>query len=235
MNMTLAGRCRMRVNGREFMVESGVLLLVQAAAQVDWEVLGGDIWHPLWTVFHPRPHWHEWLETAEFCEGAAQVTLGGALWNRVRREMLRLERIYTRGGPHRDLWSKLALERVLITLHTGHALRSRAPDPRVQAAVEWIHGHFAEPLSADGLAQVAHMSRSQLFLLFQRHIGIPPMQYLEQVRLSRAAEMLGFTTLAVQAIAAACGFPDADHFAHRFKRFSGQTPRDYRAQHTAGS
>ena len=66
--------------------------------------------------------------------------------------------------------------------------------------------------------------------LFQRSCGVTPLGYLTELRLNRAAQLLGCSDrsgLSVIDIARACGYRDALYFSRMFKRKFGVSPIHY--------
>jgi AraC-like DNA-binding protein len=105
---------------------------------------------------------------------------------------------------------------------------------RVTAVIAHLRDHFAEPLAASDLAEVAGVSQSRLNVLFQQMTGYAPVEYLRRVRVEEARRLLGDIDLSVKEIAARTGFEDAYHFSKVFRRIDGLSPTDYRAALLAG-
>jgi AraC-like DNA-binding protein len=97
----------------------------------------------------------------------------------------------------------------------------------------WSDGHL-RPLSLDGLARAAGVSRAHLARLFREHLDATPVEALRIMRLDRAAGLLARTNLEVQAIAEQCGFVNAFHFSRVFSRQYGRSPREFRKQIAQG-
>nr|WP_283244887.1 helix-turn-helix transcriptional regulator [Gehongia tenuis] len=63
--------------------------------------------------------------------------------------------------------------------------------------------------------------------LFTREFGVTPQQYLIQLRMERARQILKQPGLSVTEAALSCGFYDARYFSRLFRRETGQTPSEY--------
>ncbi|MFW5828881.1 MAG: helix-turn-helix transcriptional regulator [Planctomycetota bacterium] len=63
---------------------------------------------------------------------------------------------------------------------------------------------------------------------FRRHLGSTLHDEIKRVRIQRSCQMLARSELPLQAIAEACGYSQANHFAHAFRQVVGQTPSRYR-------
>lgn len=66
---------------------------------------------------------------------------------------------------------------------------------------------------------------------FRREIGISPIEYLSNVRLEHAMQLLTTTNLSINEIAVLSGFSNGNYFAKVFKRKLGFTPSDYKRNH----
>lgn len=78
------------------------------------------------------------------------------------------------------------------------------------------------------LAAACNMSEVYFRKLFTKHFGIPPKQYLIEMRLQRAKQMLAEGAWSVSAISEKCGFSNPYHFCRLFKQKTGTTPSEYR-------
>jgi AraC-like DNA-binding protein len=100
---------------------------------------------------------------------------------------------------------------------------------RVMPAVRHAQEHFAEDLTRERLADLAHLSPSRFHDVFRRAMGVAPMEYVMALRLQRARELLIGTDLPVYEIAGRCGFNSSHYFSRAFRRHAGVPPGAYRA------
>lgn len=106
---------------------------------------------------------------------------------------------------------------------------------RVRRAEAYIREHYSdESLSLNTMRDVFSISVSYFSAIFKAGTGTTFVEYLTQVRLGRAKELLALTEKRAGEIAAEVGFADPHYFSVTFKRVTGLTPRDYRAQSRAG-
>lgn len=99
----------------------------------------------------------------------------------------------------------------------------------VEKAVQYIQNHFTDDILINDIAHVAGVSSSHLHLLFKHHMQTSPIQFLLQLRLSRAQELLSGTSLPVKQICYQSGFSDLKNFCTYFKRQNNLTPTQYRS------
>lgn len=85
-----------------------------------------------------------------------------------------------------------------------------------------------DKLTLDGIADYVGLNREYLSRLFSKETGIGLFQYINEVRMKRAGEMIRSNKQAyVKEVAAAVGFDDPYFFSRKFKEFYGKTPSEY--------
>lgn len=102
-------------------------------------------------------------------------------------------------------------------------------DPGLARVLTSILEHPENPHSLETLADTATMSRSVFAQKFQRSFHRTPMDYVRDVRLRRAAQLLHREDLSVEEIAAKVGFSSRSHFSRIFTEQFGSSPVKYRA------
>ncbi|KRE86576.1 AraC family transcriptional regulator [Paenibacillus sp. Soil766] len=90
---------------------------------------------------------------------------------------------------------------------------------------------LGEEASVAGIAKELNMSRSQCSKLFSKVYGLSPRQYVSQLKLKQAKELLVTTHLSMNHIADKLGFQSASHFSRQFRRWTGQSPSEFRPKH----
>lgn len=101
-------------------------------------------------------------------------------------------------------------------------------DVQVLAVQEWLEVHYGEPISAEGVARLVHMSPRNLRRRFIDATGKTLVEYLTEVRLARARELLLSTNEPVSQVGYRVGYEDASTFTALFKERHGLTPSAYR-------
>ncbi|HZM05841.1 MAG TPA: AraC family transcriptional regulator [Candidatus Saccharimonadales bacterium] len=98
----------------------------------------------------------------------------------------------------------------------------------VQKAITAIHLSLNSRIDLTGLARQSGISYSWFRRIFAQHTGSSPRQYILEMRLIRAKNLLAQTRLPVNQIAAQTGFADAYYFSRLFRRNAGVTPSRWR-------
>jgi AraC-like DNA-binding protein len=128
-----------------------------------------------------------------------------------------------------DVLLAQALRAWLIEAEPG-ALVGLGPvhDQPIAKALAALSSRPSESWSLDRLAKHVGLSRTALAVGFRDRVGMPPMRYLTQVRLSKAAGYLATGHLSIQEIAGLTGYQNDATLSKAFKREFGRAPGAYR-------
>ncbi|RXZ82483.1 helix-turn-helix domain-containing protein [Paenibacillaceae bacterium] len=105
--------------------------------------------------------------------------------------------------------------------------RPEGPADAVKQAIAYVHKHYAQPLTVEQLAGMVGVGRWQFSELFRRLAGEKPLDYINQLRLKRAKELLLLTDDPLRDVAQSVGFKDECYFNRRFTRMYGCSPKAY--------
>jgi AraC-like DNA-binding protein len=106
---------------------------------------------------------------------------------------------------------------------------------RVQKIHEYVFNHFKDDIDHGELARLVGLSRSALSHFFRRTTGRTLTDFINEVRIGHACQLLINTTLNVSEIAFTCGFESLSHFNNIFRRSKTLNPTQFRAQRAPGS
>jgi transcriptional regulator GlxA family with amidase domain len=106
-------------------------------------------------------------------------------------------------------------------------------DPQIGQALALIHHQPEERWTVEALARRVGLSRSALSAKFTRLVGRPPLRYLTDVRLTKAAALLRTQPATLNAIALSVGYDSEVAFSKAFKRRFGAAPGAYRRWRSA--
>ena len=101
----------------------------------------------------------------------------------------------------------------------------------IEGALLFMRCHYMETITLDDLVRETYMTKYHFCHRFKQITGMSPYQFLVRVRIENARKLLMNCDDTLYAIAEQCGFGDAGSFIRHFKRITGQTPGELRAQH----
>jgi AraC family transcriptional regulator len=97
----------------------------------------------------------------------------------------------------------------------------------LRQVLAYIRSHLSEDLSLIDLAQVSGMSPYYFLRLFKQSMHVTPRQYIIQMRIDLAKELLRSRELSIADISLRCGFTSQSHFTNVFRQLVGITPKAY--------
>lgn len=108
------------------------------------------------------------------------------------------------------------------------ALQRHFADPLIQEAADWIAQRCTTPISTQELAAALHVSYRTLHRRFSAAAGMPPLTYLQALRVEHAKELLEDSRLSLEQIVEHIGYCDVSAFRRLFSRTAGLSPAQYR-------
>ena len=95
---------------------------------------------------------------------------------------------------------------------------------------EYINRNYSANLSVELLASIVYLTPDYLSRLFKKSTGRSISQYIRQVRMERASELLLTTNRKVIDIGAEVGYPNYSYFCQSFREYYGKSPEKYRQE-----
>ena len=98
----------------------------------------------------------------------------------------------------------------------------------IRPAIEYMNDNFSEAVTVEQLAEITNMSKSYFMRRFKETAGVGAIEYLSQLRIKKACEILLGTDKTVAETAFECGFRNLSNFNRQFRRLAGCAPKEYR-------
>lgn len=119
---------------------------------------------------------------------------------------------------------------LVVLLSRAYQIEDQPNNSLLSIAVPlaYINKNYCSPISIESLASQVHMSVRNFSRVFHKTYGVSPINYVIQLRIQHAYELLQNSELSVSEVAYLCGFQDSNYFTRQFKHVSGFTPRAYR-------
>ncbi|MNY35160.1 Regulatory protein PchR [compost metagenome] len=96
---------------------------------------------------------------------------------------------------------------------------------RIHKVVNWIRGHYAEPLRVEDLAHMAAMSVSSMRQHFHDLTAMSPMQFQRHLRLHEARRLMLVEGCDASVAALRVGYDSPSQFSREYARMFGQPPK----------
>ena len=111
-----------------------------------------------------------------------------------------------------------------------NSIKNKSPKLKelMQSAIQYILNNYERELSITDIAKYVFLSPSYFTRAFKEDTGLSPMQYLLNVRIKRACELLTETDQKIGEIAYSVGFSNQQRFNDIFKKQTKMTPMQFR-------
>lgn len=119
-------------------------------------------------------------------------------------------------------------------LHAGQEKSSEKinlDNQYISKAILFMQEHYQTSISISDICNLIYLSPCHFKRVFKEQTGRTPHQYLMDIRLQRARELLERKADSIEDVAKRCGFVNAGHFAVAFKRSTKLSPSEYRKKH----
>lgn len=147
----------------------------------------------------------------------------------------RIDNMFNLGSDYIKTVSRGSFLELLLSLicpESDVRLDGDAKD-RLASKIRWQLGLFADKVPGDaasiqGFLQKSGLSYAHQCRIFKQCYGIPPLQYVTELRITRAKNLLRDTDYSVSAIAQMIGYDNLGYFSRIFKKSTGVTALEYR-------
>lgn len=103
---------------------------------------------------------------------------------------------------------------------------------KMQEAISYMQENYSDSnLNMNALAEHLSISTVTLSIEFKEFIGMSPSDYLTLLRIEKAKKLLRESTLSIKEICSAVGYYDVPNFTRRFKKYTAQTPVQFRQEY----
>jgi len=99
---------------------------------------------------------------------------------------------------------------------------------KIENAIDFISVNYKSELKLSTVAGIVHMSPQYFSTVFKKLTGSSFVEYVNRLRVNKAAEMLKDTDRKITGIAMECGFNNTATFNESFRKFTGKTPSQFR-------
>lgn len=98
----------------------------------------------------------------------------------------------------------------------------------IRTAKQYIQKNYMKPISLEEVSGIVGFNASYFSSLFKKETGINFLEYISEIRMGKAKEMLRETGLGISVICEEVGYNDIKHFTKSFKKYTGIKPNEYR-------
>lgn len=93
---------------------------------------------------------------------------------------------------------------------------------------EYVTDHLNEKITLQMLAHKAYLNEAYLSNIYKKATGMTITEYIRKARVKKAIDLFANSTMSIESVSKAVGYPDANYFTKVFSRETGLTPRKYK-------
>lgn len=123
--------------------------------------------------------------------------------------------------------SNLLGEILLQIARLAHTNGFQKNNEIINQITDYIHENYSKKITNEIIGSTFNLHPNYISNLIKKFTGIPLHQYIMQIRVSAAVEMLMTKNYSIGEISEKCGFSDIYHFSKVFKKVTGVSPSKY--------
>jgi YesN/AraC family two-component response regulator len=155
----------------------------------------------------------------------------------LHKKLNRLLKEYTQISPYREYQVSAYLTQLpldIVTTSDSYRQAQEKMPPQLRDIILYINAHYYQEISLSYLSDTFAFSKYHLCRCFKKYTGYTINEYITQLRIEQARELLRTTSLSAYQIGAIVGIPDDNYFYRLFRKQVGISPHRYRKQPCAG-
>lgn len=218
MAMILDGSAQYRMHKKTFSVQKGDVLFFRKGTHYTAKVTSKEPWEHIVVAFRTDGDIGE-LPT----EGVTKVTHS----NRFAELFRQAYSVWSGCGFGYKLQTKAIIHQLLFSLiqeNVSHMVGNDTALQAMKAVSDYIEQNYRNRITVEELAVRSGYSASHFARVFSKVYNTSPIQYLNQVRIMHAKNLLRTGQYTMAQIAQECGFSNVYYFSRCFKQITGTTP-----------
>ena len=136
----------------------------------------------------------------------------------------------SKNTPFSKFSAKTTIHDIIINIIKNSDIKVEPMPQHIQVITSYVNRNFNTDLSLETLASNFKISSNYHGKLFKKHMNMSYNDYLNTVRIKYACHMISSSRIGIKEIAFSSGYSSTEYFHTVFKKHTGFTPTQYRAQ-----
>ncbi|EOU1603085.1 AraC family transcriptional regulator [Clostridium perfringens] len=219
-----------KFNGKVYNLKKGDIFILLKGMQVEYVASIDDPWEYYWIGFSGS-NANEYLNRTSITNSCVANCEENSKIPQIILNMCEISKTY---NPSRS--DDILLLKELYSLL--YALIEEFPKPfeykdkelhtYIQDALNFINSNYMHSITVQEIADYVNLSRSYLYKMFIKNLGISPQRYLINLRMYKATLLLKGTKLPIGEVASSVGYSDSLLFSKTFSKHFSMSPLNYR-------
>lgn len=230
---SLLGEGEVIIDGKGIHCRKYDFVWADVSQRVQYRGAPGKPWECAFIRIHGKPNSSLFAEACKRLQNNGHIQLTFGAGTRFRSLIWQLLSVRTQSSADPDLvYSHLLLNlfvEIDLAIVTSSVRQMIIPDI-ITAIQGYIDRNYSREISLDELSHVFNISKYHMSREFKRYVGKSPNDYLIDLRISKAKELLVDSKRKISDIGQLVGIPNTNHFLYLFKTREGLTPSSFRKQ-----
>lgn len=219
-----------KFNGKVYNLKKGDIFILLKGMQVEYVASIDDPWKYYWIGFSGS-NANEYLNRTSITNSCVANCEENSKIPQIILNMCEISKTY---NPSKS--DDILLLKELYSLL--YALIEEFPKPfeykdkelhtYIQDALNFINSNYMHSITVQEIADYVNLSRSYLYKMFIKNLGISPQRYLINLRMYKATLLLKSTKLPIGEVASSVGYSDSLLFSKTFSKHFSMSPLNYR-------
>ncbi len=216
--LILSGSAQYRMNRKTFTVQKGDVVFFRKGTHYNAKVISNELWEHIVIAFRTEGNMDQFPP-----DGVIKVSHG----NRFEELFRQIYSVWSQCGFGYKIQTKAILHQILFSLireNVSHLLGRNTALQALKAAADYVEQNYREKITVEELAERSGYSPSHFARVFTKVYDTSPIQYVNQIRIMHAKNLLRTGQYTIAEIAQECGFSNVYYFSRCFKQITGTTP-----------
>ncbi|MCX0385615.1 AraC family transcriptional regulator [Clostridium perfringens] len=219
-----------KFNGKVFNLKQGDIFILLKGMQVEYVASIDDPWEYYWIGFSGS-NANEYLNRTSITNSCVANCEENSKIPQIILNMCEISKTYNPSKSD-DILLLKELYSLLYTLIEEFPKPFEYKDKElhtyIQDALNFINSNYMHSITVQEIADYVNLSRSYLYKMFIKNLGISPQRYLINLRMYKATLLLKSTKLPIGEVANSVGYSDSLLFSKTFSKHFSMSPLNYR-------
>ncbi|MDU4829671.1 MAG: AraC family transcriptional regulator [Clostridium perfringens] len=219
-----------KFNGKVYTLKQGDIFILLKGMQVEYVASIDDPWEYYWIGFSGS-NANEYLNRTSITNSCVANCEENSKIPQIILNMCEISKTYNPSKSD-DILLLKELYSLLYTLIEEFPKPFEYKDKElhtyIQDALNFINSNYMHSITVQEIADYVNLSRSYLYKMFIKNLGISPQRYLINLRMYKATLLLKGTKLPIGEVASSVGYSDSLLFSKTFSKHFSMSPLNYR-------
>ncbi|WP_415314072.1 AraC family transcriptional regulator [Clostridium perfringens] len=219
-----------KFNGKVYTLKQGDIFILLKGMQVEYVASIDDPWEYYWIGFSGS-NANEYLNRTSITNSCVANCKENSKIPQIILNMCEISKTYNPSKSD-DILLLKELYSLLYTLIEEFPKPFEYKDKElhtyIQDALNFINSNYMHSITVQEIADYVNLSRSYLYKMFIKNLGISPQRYLINLRMYKATLLLKGTKLPIGEVASSVGYSDSLLFSKTFSKHFSMSPLNYR-------